>query len=300
MVLDNLVYGHEWAVKWGPLEIADTGDTESVLRVIEQYKPLAVIHFAAFAYVGESVSDPQKYYSNNVAGTLALLDAMRRSKMDKFIFSSSCATYGVPSGETIPEDHTQEPINPYGKSKLMVEQILQDFDHAYDLRSVALRYFNAAGADPEGEIGEDHDPETHLIPLVLDAALGRRKNITVFGNDYPTPDGSCVRDYVHVSDLADAHVRALRYLLNGAVTGAFNLGTGTGVSVRQVIDIARSVTGQPIEVVDGARRSGDPPFLVAAPGRARETFGWRPGLSGIEQIIESAWSWHRTRGANFD
>lgn len=293
IVLDNMVYGHEWAVKWGPLETADTRDIESVGRIIEEYRPVAVIHFAAFAYVGESVTDPQKYYDNNVTGTLALLNVMRRLKLDKFIFSSSCATYGVPDGLTILEDQQQTPINPYGRSKLMVEHILKDFDQAYGMRSISLRYFNAAGADPDGEIGEDHDPETHLIPLVLDAALGRRSNITIFGNDYDTPDRTCVRDYVHVSDLADAHVRALKHLLDGAATGAFNLGAGDGVSVRQVIDITRSVTGQTIEVVEGPRRPGDPPYLVAEPGRAVKAFGWQPRMSGMEDIIQSAWTWHR-------
>jgi UDP-glucose-4-epimerase GalE len=297
VVLDNMVYGHEWAAKWGPLEKGETKDTEFVLRVINKYKPEAVIHFAAFAYVGESVSNPQKYYDNNVVGTLGLLDAMVRSQLDKFIFSSTCATYGVPNGNTIPEDHPQDPINPYGRSKLMVEQILQDFDKAYGLRSIALRYFNAAGADPDCEIGEDHDPETHLIPLVLDAALGRQPNVAIYGSDYETPDGTCVRDYVHVNDLADAHVSALGNLLDGGESDALNLGTGTGFSVRQVIDVARTVTGQTIEVVEESRRPGDPPFLVAEPGRAHSAFGWKPKLSSMEQIIETAWSWHRKQFA---
>jgi UDP-arabinose 4-epimerase len=295
VVLDNMTFGHEWAVKWGPLERVDTRNVGSVIAVIEKYRPIAVIHFAAFAYVGESVTDPRKYYDNNVGGTLGLLDAMLQSKLDKIIFSSTCATYGIPSGQTIPESHSQEPINPYGSSKLMVEKILKDFDHAYDLRSVALRYFNAAGADQECGIGEDHDPETHLIPLVLDAALGRRSDVTIFGSDYDTPDGTCVRDYIHVNDLADAHVRSLDYLRSGGDSGAFNLGTGSGFSVREVIDVARSVTGKSISVTEGERRTGDPAFLVAEPGRALGSLGWKPEQSGMEEIVATAWSWHQKR-----
>ena len=295
VVLDNLVYGHEWAAKWGPLERGDSGDTEFVLRVIDKHKPEAVIHFAAFAYVGESVSDPHKYYSNNVAGSLGLLHALVQSQIDKLIFSSTCATYGIPSGVTISEDQPQKPINPYGSSKLMVEQILRDFDTAYGLQSIALRYFNAAGADPDREIGEDHDPETHLIPLVLDAAMGRRPNITIFGNDYDTPDGTCVRDYIHVKDLAGAHVSALANLLDGGKSDALNLGTGTGCSVREVIDVARLITGRTIEVSESARRSGDPPFLVAEPGRAQKKLGWKPTHSSLDEIIDTAWAWHQQR-----
>lgn len=294
ITLDNLVYGHDWAVKWGPFEKADTREPNKVLRVIERYNPVAVIHFAAFAYVGESVSNPQKYYDNNVVGTLGLLDAMLQAGMDKLIFSSTCATYGVPTDGTIKESHAQNPINPYGQSKNMVEQILRDFDSAYNLRSIVLRYFNAAGADPDCEIGEAHDPETHLIPLILDAASGRRADITIFGDDYDTPDGTCIRDYVHVSDLADAHVNALGHLLDGGPSGAFNLGTGAGSSVREIVDVAESVTDREILAVDGPRRSGDPPSLVAAPGRAKDILGWEPKLSDIETIIRTAWAWHRT------
>lgn len=297
VVFDNLVFGHEWAVKWGPLEKGDTNDADRVLRVIDKHKPDAVMHFAAFAYVGESMSNPQKYYRNNVVGTLGVLDAMESSGIDKFIFSSTCATYGIPDGLTIPEDHPQNPINPYGRSKLMVEQILRDLDEASGLKSIALRYFNAAGADPDCEIGEDHDPETHLIPLVLDAALGRRPQIAILGSDYDTPDGTCVRDYIHVTDLARAHVKALDRLMAGEGSGAFNLGTGTGSSVRQVIDVARSVTGREIAVLEEPRRPGDPPFLVAEPGRAHSALGWSPELSSLEQIIETAWRWHRKRFA---
>lgn len=293
VTLDNLVYGHDWAVKWGPLEIADTRESDRVLQIINTWKPVAIIHFAAFAYVGESVSNPQKYYDNNVTGTLGLLGAMLKAGMDKLIFSSTCATYGLPSDGVIQESHAQDPINPYGKSKLMVEQILEDFDSAYDLRSIALRYFNAAGADPDCEIGESHDPETHLIPLVLDAASGRRSELTIFGKDYDTPDGTCIRDYVHVSDLADAHVNALQYLLDGGSSGAFNLGTGVGSSVREVVDIAESVTDREINVIDGPRRPGDPPSLIAAPGRANDILKWTPRSSDIEKIMETSWAWHR-------
>lgn len=293
VAFDSMVYGHEHAVQWGPLERGDTTDVAVVRAVMDKYSPVAVMHFAAFAYVGESVNDPAKYYANNVSGTLALLDAMNSAKIDKLIFSSTCATYGVPDSKTIREDQSQLPINPYGRSKLMVEHILCDFDHAYDLRSVSLRYFNAAGADPGGDIGEEHDPETHLIPLILDAAMGKRANITVYGSDYDTPDGTCVRDYIHVSDLADAHVLALQYLLADGATCALNLGTGKGYSVREVIEAARRITGRDIPVEDGERRPGDPPFLVAEPGRANELLKWSAGMSSLDSILESAWAWHQ-------
>lgn len=220
---DNLVYGHESAVKWGPFEKGDISDRKRLDQVIEKHRPAAVMHFAAYAYVGESVDDPGKYYRNNVVGTLTLLEAMRDHSIDQFVFSSTCATYGVPQQMPIAEDHTQQPINPYGASKLMVEQMLRDFGVAHGLRAISLRYFNAAGADPDAEIGEDHDPETHLIPLVLDAAAGRRESIAVFGDDYATPDGTCIRDYIHVTDLASAHVLALQALESGAESNAYNL-----------------------------------------------------------------------------
>ncbi|MGI9284550.1 MAG: UDP-glucose 4-epimerase GalE [Pseudomonadales bacterium] len=293
IVLDNLIYGHEWAVKWGPSEIGDTADTAFVVEVIRNYQPIAVIHFAAFAYVGESVSSPEKYYKNNVCSTLALVEAMLQCEVGRLIFSSTCATYGIPLGKTIPEDSPQRPINPYGRSKLMVEQILRDYDRAYGFKSISLRYFNAAGADPDGEIGEQHDPETHLIPLVLDAASGRSPHISIYGTDYDTPDGTCVRDYIHVTDLADAHVRALRSLLEGAATDAFNLGVGTGYSVRQVIEAASAISGKKIGIVEGARRAGDPPYLVAEPGRARKHLGWQPALPKLDDIIRTAWLWHK-------
>ena len=288
---DNLVHGHEWAVKWGPLEKGDILDTSRLSEVISAYKPSAVVHFAAFAYVGESVEDPAKYYRNNVAGTLSLLDAMRQNGVNKIVFSSSCATYGVPNTVPISEDAPQNPINPYGASKLMIERILGDYGDAYGLRNVSLRYFNAVGADPEGELGEEHDPETHLIPLVLDVAAGRRPHIAVFGDDYDTPDGTCIRDYIHVGDLADAHVLAMKRLSGGFLRRAYNLGTGRGTSVAQVIDAARAVTGQDIRVVMGARRSGDPPVLLADPSKAKADLGWVTRYPEIANSIGTAWRW---------
>lgn len=288
---DNLVYGHEWAVKWGPLERGEISDRERLNAVIELYRPAAVIHFAAFAYVGESVVNPGKYYRNNVADTLALVEAVRDHQIKSFVFSSTCATYGVPERLPISESAPQHPINPYGASKLMVERILADFTEAHGLRSIALRYFNAAGADPDGEIGEDHNPETHLVPLVLDAAAGRRSNITVYGTDYPTPDGTCIRDYIHVTDLAEAHVKALERLHYSNIRLAYNLGTGRGVSVRNIIDSAMKVTGRTIPVVMGERRPGDPPELVADPTFANNELGWVPIHSSIDMIVRTAWQW---------
>jgi UDP-arabinose 4-epimerase len=290
---DNLVYGHEWAVKWGPFEQGDICDRQRLEEVLIKYQPVAIMHFAAYAYVGESVDDPGKYYRNNVAGALTLLEAMRDHAIDKFIFSSSCATYGVPATVPIPEDHPQEPINPYGASKLMVERMLQDFDAAHGLRSISLRYFNAAGADPQGEIGEEHDPETHLIPLVLDAAAGKRPHITIFGDDYDTQDGSCIRDYIHVTDLANAHVLALQALESGATTTAYNLGNGKGFSVKEVIDTARQVSGCDIPVKTGPRRAGDPPRLIGDATRISQELGWVPQFAALDAIIRTAWDWHQ-------
>ena len=290
---DNLVYGHEWAVKWGSLEIGDIEDRKRLDAVIKQYQPEAVMHFAAYAYVGESVQDPGKYYCNNVAGTLTLLEAMRDHGINKLIFSSTCATYGIPEQVPITEDHPQLPINPYGMSKLMIEQILRDFDHAHGLRSISLRYFNAAGADPDGEIGESHNPETHLIPLVLDAAAGIRPEITVFGDDYDTPDGTCIRDYIHVSDLADAHVRALQALENGVNTSAYNLGNGRGFSVKEVVEIAKKITCLPISAEISVRRAGDPPILVGDANLISKVLGWKPRFNTLDTILSSAWNWHK-------
>ena len=294
-VFDNLVYGHRDFVKWGPLVQGDLLDARSVEAVFRSGRFDALMHFAAYTYVGESVDDPAKYYRNNVAGTLNLLDCARSSGVDKVVFSSTCATYGVPVKVPIPEDHPQSPINPYGQTKLTVERMLADFDGAYGLKSVCLRYFNAAGADPEAEIGEAHDPETHLIPLVLDAAIGRRPCITVYGSDYETPDGTCIRDYIHVTDLAQAHCLALEYLAGGGRSAAFNLGCGTGYSVKEVIDAAVKVTGKVIPQKTGQRRPGDPPRLVGSSAKAKNVLGWAPKHSDIETIISDAWRWHLKR-----
>jgi UDP-arabinose 4-epimerase len=289
---DNLVYGHAWAVKWGPLQQGDILDRARLCAVIRASGAQAVIHLAGFAYVRESVADPGKYYRNNVAGTLTLLDAMRECGLDKIVFSSTCATYGVPQTLPITEETPQKPVNPYGTSKLMIEQILADCRRAYGMRAVSLRYFNAAGADPDGDIGEDHDPETHLIPLVLDAACGRRPHITIFGDDYETADGTCVRDYIHVSDLAKAHVLALRGLETGTLQHeAYNLGTGHGHSVAEVLKAAKLVTGRNIPVLSGPRREGDPAVLLADPSRAKRDLLFSPDFPRIEDMLLSAWRW---------
>jgi len=253
-----------------------------------------VIHFAAHAYVGESVSEPRKYFHNNVANTLALLDAMMDVGVERIVFSSTCATYGLPESLPIGEDHPQRPVNPYGESKLFVERILQAYGHAYDLRWINLRYFNAAGADPDGELGEDHDPETHLIPLVIHAALGQRPWIDVFGTDYKTSDGTAIRDFIHVTDLADAHVRALRHLRNGGESLALNLGTGTGYSVREVIAAVERVGRCSVPVREAPPRPGDPPALVADARRAQSVLGWQPRYADLDVIVGTAWDWHAT------
>lgn len=298
IVLDNLVYGHRDLVEQVlqvELIVGDTCDRPLLDQLFATHDIAAVMHFAAYAYVGESVSDPAKYYQNNVVGTLTLLEAMRAAQIHRFVFSSTCATYGVPKTVPIPEDHPQNPINPYGMSKLMVEKILDDFNHAYDFRSVRFRYFNASGADPEGRLGEDHTPETHLIPLVLLTALGQRESISMFGTDYPTPDGTCVRDYIHVTDLATAHVLGLEYLLQGGETCVFNLGNGNGFSVREVIEAARRVTQRDIPAMECDRRPGDPPSLVGSSEKARQVLGWQPQYSDLETMIRHAWQWHQTR-----
>jgi UDP-arabinose 4-epimerase len=289
---DSLVYGHRHAVKWGPFVEGDIADTAKLERVIKDEAIDAVVHFAAFAYVGESVAKPEIYFQNNVVGSLSLLDAMRHTGVKPIVFSSTCATYGMPDRMPITEDTLQRPINPYGETKLMIERALAWYGPAHDIRSVSLRYFNACGADPEGEIGEEHDPETHLIPLILDAALGKRAAIDVFGTDYPTPDGTAVRDYIHVQDLADAHVKALSYLFEGGQTTQVNLGTGTGSSVREVIDAVERVTGRAVPKREVARRAGDPPELVADPSKANSLLGWKPQMSDIDSIIRTAWDWH--------
>ena len=289
---DSLVYGHRHAVKWGPFIEGDIADTAKLERVIKDEAIDAIVHFAAFAYVGESVTKPEIYFQNNVVGSLSLLDAMRHTGVKPIVFSSTCATYGMPDRMPITEETLQRPINPYGETKLMIERALAWYGPAHDIRSVSLRYFNACGADPEGEIGEEHDPETHLIPLILDAALGKRAAIDVYGTDYPTPDGTAVRDYIHVQDLADAHVKALAYLFDGGQTTQVNLGTGTGNSVREVIDAVERVTGRPVPKREVARRAGDPPELVADPSKANSLLGWKPQMSDIDSIIRTAWAWH--------
>lgn len=290
---DNLIYGHEWAVKWGPFEFGDILDRARLDDVMRRYKPEAVMHFAAFAYVGKSVSDPGKYYRNNVMGSLTLLEAVRDHGITHFVFSSTAATYGVPQTLLIHEDSQQEPINPYGASKLFVERMLKDFGSAHGVRSIALRYFNAAGADPDNETGESHDPETHLIPLVLDAASGRRPHVTIFGGDYDTPDGTCIRDYIHVSDLADAHVKALQALEGGVPSAAYNLGNGRGFSVREVIDTVKHITGLNFPAKVGDRRDGDPAVLVSDAAKAQLDLGWRPRIAELSEIVRTAWAWHR-------
>lgn len=294
---DNLVYGHSWAVKWGPLEVGDIADRQALEDVVARYAPEAVIHLAAYAYVGESVADPGKYYRNNVAGSLTLLEVLRDRGVGRLIFSSTCAVYGIPEVTPIKEDAPLAPINPYGASKRMIEQMLADFHTAHGLESVSLRYFNAAGADPDGEIGEAHDPETHLIPLVLDAAQGTRPQVTVYGDDYDTPDGTCIRDYIDVSDLADAHVRALEWLQKQQGAHAFNLGNGRGFSVQEVIDSVRRVTGRAVPVEIGPRRPGDPPQLVGSADSARRELDWTPAHGELDAIVETAWRWHEHRRA---
>jgi UDP-arabinose 4-epimerase len=294
VVYDNLSRGFEWAVKWGPFEQGDILDQRRLEDVIRRHRPGAVMHFAAFAYVGESVAYPATYYRNNIIGSLALLDAMRAGGVDRIVFSSSCTTYGVKSAEPIGEDTPQAPVNPYGATKLAIEQALKDYGPAYGLRAVALRYFNAAGADPDGEIGEAHDPETHLIPLVLEAAAGG-ETLTVFGDDYGTPDGTCIRDYVHVADLADAHVRALAAMDRRDGFQAFNLGTGHGLSNMEIIAAARRRTGREIPIQIGPRRAGDPPVLTADAGKAGRELGWTPKLSDVDGIIDTAWRWRQAR-----
>jgi len=292
---DNLVYGHRWAVKWGPLEEGDVTNRKQLDLVFAHYNPQAVMHFAGYAYVGESVQNPGKYYRNNVGGSLTVLEAMRDYKVKNIIFSSTCATYGIPRMIPISEDHPQDPINPYGASKLMIERMVSDFGHAHSIRAVFLRYFNAAGADPEGELGEEHDPETHLIPLIIRAALGQIPNVEIYGMDYSTPDGTAIRDYIHVTDLADAHVRALTYLLDGGRNTALNLGTGQGYSVREVIAMVENVTGRSVSRRESDRRPGDPPVLVADAMRAANLLKWRPQYSDLRTIVDTAWRWHTNR-----
>ena len=293
VVYDNLSRGHREAVRWGPLVEGDLHDSSRLAAAFSEYRIEAVMHFAAFAYVGESVRDPETYYRNNVGGTLALLAAMRGAGVERIVFSSTCAVYGVPDTLPIRETTTKAPLNPYGDTKLAIERALRWYEGAYGLRYMALRYFNAAGADPDGEIGEEHEPETHLIPLVLRAALGTGDPLQIFGTDYPTPDGTAIRDYIHVADLADAHVRALGDLAAGGESAALNLGTGQGCSVREVIAAVERIGGRVVPRREVARRPGDPPELVADPALARARLGWQPRHSGIDTIIATALAWEQ-------
>ena len=291
---DNLSRGHREAVRWGPLVEGDTADRARLVAAIARYQVGAVLHFAAFAYVGESVADPALYYRNNLIGSLALLDAMRETGVGRIVFSSTCATYGIPEAVPIPESARQSPVNPYGETKLAVERALRWYE-AHGLRSVALRYFNAAGADRDGEIGERHEPETHLIPLVLEAALGERPFVEVYGTDYPTPDGTAIRDYVHVEDLAAAHVAALEHLAAGGESLALNLGTGSGHSVREVIAVGERVSGRTVPCRAAPRRPGDPPVLVADARLAATRLGWRARVSDLETLMGTALAWRLGR-----
>ena len=294
IILDNLTNGHRYIadVLSTKLIVGDIADRPLLDRVFAENNIQAVMHFAAYAYVGESVADPAKYYRNNVVGTLVLLDAMLAAGVKKLVFSSTCATYGVPHQIPITEAHVQDPINPYGTSKLTVEKIIKDYDLAYGLRSIIFRYFNAAGAEPSGLLGEEHEPETHLIPLVLLTALGKRKSINIFGTDYPTDDGTCIRDYIHVYDLAKAHILGLNYLLEENKSDIFNLGNGGGFSVREIIKISEKVTQRSIPVVECPRRAGDPAVLVGSGDKAKKILGWQPEYADLHQIISHAWLWH--------
>ena len=298
ITFDNLVYGHRSAVRWGPFVEGDLANRDLLQQTLRDHDIKAVMHFAAYAYVGESMQDPGKYFRNNFSNTINLLDAMVHAGIDTLVFSSTCATYGVPQHVPIGEGHPQNPINPYGESKLFIERALRWYGEAHGLRAYALRYFNAAGADPAGEIGEDHEPETHLIPLVIEAALGQRPEVKIFGTDYDTPDGTAVRDYIHVTDLAEAHVKALERLLAGSESHFLNLGTGIGHSVREVVTAVERVSGLAVSAVEAPRRPGDPAKLVAAPGAAAEVLGWVPRHSDLDTIVGTALKWHKKRAAD--
>ncbi len=298
-VYDSLIAGHRGAVLRDRLIEGELHDQGGLALALQQHQIEAVMHFAAFALVGESVAHPEQYYHNNVVGTLCLLEAMRTVGVRQIVFSSTTATYGVPDKIPITEEERQDPINPYGFTKLVMERALADYAHAHQFAYAALRYFNAAGASPDGDLGEDHDPESHLIPIVLQVALGQRDQITVFGDDYPTPDGTCIRDYIHVDDLADAHLKALDRLQPGKGL-QLNLGTGHGHSVREVIDACRRVTGHAIPEQIGVRRPGDPPELVADSSRAQAMLRWQPRYTQMESIVETAWQWHRTHPHGFE
>ncbi len=293
VVFDNLSRGHRQFVRWGEFFEGDLLDLAQVRSCFQRYPIEAVMHFSALSLVEESVAHPERYYQNNVVGTLHLLQVMREVSVRSFIFSSTCATYGVPETIPIPEDHPQNPVNPYGQTKLIIEKALKDYANAYGMRHVNLRYFNAAGADPEGDIGELHQPETHLIPLTLFAAMGLKEEVKIFGTDYPTKDGTCVRDYIHVMDLAEAHLQALDYLLNEGSSDSFNLGNGNGYSVREVIETVKKVSQKRFRIIEAERRAGDPPVLIGSSEKAMKVLKWKPRYDALETIIETAWNWHQ-------
>jgi UDP-glucose-4-epimerase GalE len=297
-VYDNLCFGHRNAVPAAALVVGDLNETHRLDQVLVERRIEAVVHFAAFAFVGESVQDPGKYYVNNLINTIKLMECLRRHGVNRFVFSSTCATYGVPKESPITEETPQAPINPYGQTKLAVEKALEDYSHAYSWGFAALRYFNASGAADDGSIGEDHHPETHLIPLVIQAAMGQRPHVEIYGTDYPTPDGTCVRDYIHVDDLAEAHLLALENLKPGAGL-KYNLGIGRGYSVREVIRAVEDVSGKKVPVKEAARRAGDPPVLVASCAKVQKELGWRPRYTDIKAIVESAWNWHKSHPKGF-
>ncbi|SMP13871.1 UDP-galactose 4-epimerase [Desulfurobacterium pacificum] len=291
LVVDNLSKGHKEAVLDTQLVVGDVGDTEFMKSVLNSFKPDAVMHFAAFIEVGESVKNPLKYYLNNTVSTLNLLKTMIETNVNRFIFSSTAAVYGIPENIPIKESEPINPINPYGSSKAVVERMLKEFSQAYGLKYVSLRYFNAAGADESGLIGESHNPETHLIPLILKTAKGERESIKIFGTDYPTPDGTCIRDYIHVTDLAEAHYLSLQYLMDGAESNVFNCGYGHGYSVKEVIDACKKVTGIDFKVEETERRPGDPPILVADAEKIKKTLNWKPKYDDLNYIVRTAWNW---------
>lgn len=293
IVVDNLVYGHKEFVKWGKFYNIDIGNKKELEKIFKKEKIEAVMHFCAYAYVGESVKEPSKYYNNNVVNTVNLLDTMVKYNVYKFIFSSTCATFGNPIKIPIDEIHPQNPINPYGKTKLMVEKILEDYEKAYGFKYIVLRYFNASGADPDCEIGEWHNPETHLIPLAIYNSLGITKNITVFGTDYNTKDGSCIRDYIHVNDIANAHILALEYLNKYKKSDDFNLGNGKGFSVREILSIVEKLSGKKLNIVYGKRREGDPPILIGNSSKAEKILGWKREFCDIIEIVRTAYNWHK-------
>ena len=293
IVIDNLISGNKWSVKWGPLEVVDLMDYDRIQKIFEIYKPLAVMHFAAHAYVGESIKYPIKYYNNNIIGSLNLLNAMEKTNVKYIIYSSTCSTYGIPKEIPITESHLQKPINPYGTSKLVVEQLLNKFNGESIIKSIILRYFNAAGADLDSELGEWHDPEPHLIPNIIDVLLGNKKTINIYGNDYDTHDGTCIRDYIHVKDLAIAHILSLKYLLRINKSEIFNLGTGAGYSVYEIIKEANNITKSIVNYKILERRQGDPDILVANADKAKQKLKWSPKNSSIERILNTSINWYK-------